>query len=219
MEGQPGLLAFLESRGVDLVFDAGANEGQFGLWLRECGYAGRIVSFEPVRAMFEVLEARAEADGNWDAYRIALGETPGGAAINVSELSVFSSLLAHRDTATSFDPAAAPVRTEEIEIATLDHFAVRYAGARAFLKSDTQGSERQVLLGAEATLPTLWGVQRELPIVHFYAGAWTIAETIAFMSERGFVVAQMHPVNYHPADPVSWVEADCVFRRADPRID
>ncbi len=26
-------------------------------------------------------------------------------------------------------------------------------------------------------------------------------------------------VNYHPADPVSWVEADCVFRCADPRID
>ena len=35
----------------------------------------------------------------------------------------------------------------------------------------------------------------------------------------GGLVAQFHPVNYHHLDPVSWVEADCVFRRADPRID
>jgi hypothetical protein len=34
--------------GVDLVIDVGANVGQFGLGLRNRGYAKRILSLEPV---------------------------------------------------------------------------------------------------------------------------------------------------------------------------
>src|SRR5215210_642812 len=104
----PGLIDFLEARSIDLVFDVGANDGHFGLWLRECGYRGRIVSFEPIRAVFDLLKARADEDGDWEAHPVALGERPGKAVINVAELSVFSSLLRHRAAATTFDPAAAP---------------------------------------------------------------------------------------------------------------
>jgi FkbM family methyltransferase len=215
----PELIDFLRARNVDLIFDVGANEGQFGLWMRQLGYRGRLVSFEPIGELFAVLKTRADEDGNWEAHPIALGARRGKAAINVSEVTVYSSLLGYRDALTTFDPSAARARTEDIAVATLDEFAPRYAGSTAFLKSDTQGSEREVLLGAKATLSTLEGVQLELPIIHFYAGVWTIAETIDFMAQQGFVIAQVHPVNCHPADPVSWVEADCVFRRADPRMD
>jgi hypothetical protein len=57
------------------------------------------------------------------------------------------------------------------------------------------------LLGAKATLPILLGVQLELPILQFYSGVWGIGDAISFMSERGFVVAQMHPVNLPPGRP------------------
>jgi FkbM family methyltransferase len=216
---QPGLVQFLEAREIEVVFDVGANEGFFGLFLRQEGYRGRIVSFEPIRDTFRVLAARAEEDGNWEAYQVGLGEAPGSAVINVAESSVFSSLLAHRSAALSFDARAAPARTEEITIDTLDRYASGYSDRKCFLKIDTQGYERQVLLGAQATLPTLFGAQMELPIIHLYSGVWGLYEGLAFMAEQGFVVAQIHPVNHHHLDPVSWVEADCVFRRADPRID
>jgi FkbM family methyltransferase len=216
---RPSLIDFLQTRGIDLVFDVGANDGSFGLWLRELGYRGRIVSFEPIRAVFDLLRARADEDGDWEAHPFALGDQPGSAVLNVSELSVFSSLLPLRAAATAFDPGAAPARREEVAVATLDQFASAYASRKCFLKSDTQGFERHVLIGAKATLPVLLGVQLELPILQFYSGVWGIGDAIRFMSDHGFVVAQMHPVNYHPADPVSWVEADCVFRRADPRMD
>jgi FkbM family methyltransferase len=215
----PGLIDFLQARDIDVVFDVGANDGHFGLWLRECGYRGRIVSFEPIRAVFDLLKVRADEDGDWDAHPVALGEQRGKAVINVAELSVFSSLLPQRNAATAFDAGAAPARTEAVAVAPLDQFAPDYASRTCFLKSDTQGFERQVLLGAKATLPILKGVQLELPIIQFYSGVWGISDAISFMSREGFVIAQIHPVNYHPADPVSWVEADCVFRRAEPLID
>jgi FkbM family methyltransferase len=216
---EPGLIEFLEVRGIDVVFDVGANDGCFGLWLRELGYRGHIVSFEPIHAVYDVLKARADQDGNWETHPVALGEEAGKAVINVSELSVYSSLLPLRDAAMAFDPGAAATRTEEIAVATLDQFAPEYASKSCFLKSDTQGYDREVLLGAKDTLPTLLGVQLELPILQFYSGVWGIDAAIRFMSDHGFVIAQVHPVNYHPADPVSWVEADCLFRRVDPRLD
>ena len=212
-------MEFLESRGIDVVFDVGANEGFFGEFLRQEGYRGLIVSFEPIHQIFPALEHRASRDGAWEVHRVGLGDAPGEAIINVSEATVFSSLLRHRDAALSFDTRSAPTRNETVIIDTLDSFAARFAERRCFLKIDTQGYERQVLQGAKATLPRLLGVQMELPLVHLYSGVWGLSDAVAFMAGCGFVVAQFHPVNYHHLDAVSWVEADCVFRRADPRID
>ncbi len=58
----PSLAHFLVSRDVDLVFDEGANIGQFALGLRDCGYRGKILSFEPVKSAFCVCQDKAKSD-------------------------------------------------------------------------------------------------------------------------------------------------------------
>ena len=83
----------------------------------------------------------------------------------------------------------------------------------AFLKIDTQGYERQVLLGAPECLLNVLGVQMELPIMHLYEGAWKFHEAVAYMSDRGFEISNIVPVNYDQTDTVSLVEVDCIFRR------
>jgi len=83
----------------------------------------------------------------------------------------------------------------------------------AYLKIDTQGYERQVLLGASKRLSDFVGVQMELPIIHLYEGTWRLHEAVAFMSERSFEISNILPVNYDTCDTVSLVEVDCIFYR------
>ncbi len=210
---------YIANRNIDLVFDVGANVGQFATSLRGKGYTGQIESFEPVASVFNTLAEAARSDPRWNVHNLALGTEPGKATINISDSSVFSSLLPTTNAATAFAETAASRRTEEIEVSTLDHFASLMAGANTLLKIDTQGFEKQVLLGAKSTLSSIKGVLMELPIIQLYEGNWQFHEAIAFMAEAGFVPAQIHPVNFHWIDEVSLVEVDCLFRPRDSRLD
>ena len=209
---------FLLDRNVDLVLDVGANEGQFARRLRERGYKGKIKSFEPVSCVFATLADNARADRDWEVHNFALGAAPERTTINVSDNSVFSSLLPLNEAATAYSPAAVSRRSEQIEVRTLDEVLPRPSG-NIFLKIDTQGFERQVLLGARATLPGLCGVLMELPVMQLYQGTWCLHEALAFMDRADFVPAQIHPVNFHSEDEVSVVEVDCLFRPRKPRLD
>jgi FkbM family methyltransferase len=213
-----GLMDFITSRGVNIVLDVGANVGQFGELLRLKGYKGKIISFEPISAIYQTLAAKAAADGNWKASNFALGAESGNTMINVSSASVFSSILPPTKAAFQHDTKAVVSRTENIEVRKLDDICINLSG-NMLLKVDTQGYEKSVLEGGQQMLPTMKGVLLELPIVHLYEGTWRFHEAVEYMSRAGFVPAQIHPVNYHSIDDVSLVEVDCLFRPRDSRLD
>jgi len=215
---EPDLMDFVRDRSVDVVLDVGANVGQFGGLLRVKGYQGKIVSFEPIHAVYQELAVKAAEDGNWEANNFALGAKSENTVINVSHSSVFSSILPSTDAAARFDDQAAVSHTETIEVRKLDDVGLATSDA-ILLKIDTQGFEREVLEGGRHLLPRVKGVLMELPIVHLYERTWQFHEAVEFMSDAGFVPAQIHPVNYHSADQVSLVEVDCLFRPRDDRFD
>jgi len=202
---------FIEDRGIDVVIDVGANIGQFGKSLRESGYRGRIVSFEPIASAFQVLSRAAAGDGTWEIHQCGLGAASGVAKLNVSELSVFSSILDSTGAGSLHDKRMAVDHIEEIEIRTLDDVGSGMQG-KILLKVDTQGYERQVIEGGRQLLPRVSGIMLELPIIHTYEGVWQFHEAVKFMDDAGFVPAQITPVGYHTMDRVSAVEFDCLFR-------
>ena len=209
---------FLQSRSVDCVLDVGANEGQFGRWLRNHGYSGRIISFEPVSTAYQVLLAEAAGDASWEAKKFAIGDHHGTAPINVGANSTLSSFLSASEVVNPEDARAFKERSETVDVRTLDDFGDEFSG-NIFLKSDTQGFERQVLEGAKTLMRRLCGVQLELPIVHLYHGAWTLAQTLEYMHKNDFTVSQLHPANFLVRDKVSLLEVDAIFRRLDPVLD
>jgi FkbM family methyltransferase len=211
---------FLASRRIDLVLDVGANTGQFAQRLRARGYDKDIISFEPASEPFAELAKAASGDPHWEACNVALGSTPGEATIKIAENSVYNSFRDRTPVAGAFDTKSATVKTESVEVTTLDAVLEGKQNRRVFLKMDTQGFEREILAGASKSLLFILGILLEVPIVHLYEGTWGLADVLVQLKEMGFVLAQVSPINYlRELDPASLAEVDCVFRRADARLD
>ena len=204
----------LRANGVDLVFDVGAARGAYGRELRDFGYEGRIVSFEPMRAPHEKLVREAAGDSAWAVHQCALGETAGRATINIASNSDSSSLLPMANSHREAAPHVAYVATEDVEVARLDDLAAAYLGisSKAFLKLDTQGFEKQVLAGARRTLDRCVGMQLELSFVPLYEGGMLIDEAVSMAYEAGFRLAALDPG--FAADDGRVLQADGVFIRA-----
>lgn len=206
------LLADME---IDCVLDVGANEGQYALMLRDIGYRGRIVSFEPVKANVERLEALSASDPNWDVQPLALGDSDGVQEINVSKWSVFSSLDEIMD-AEHLGAGATLSHRESVRVARLDTiwddlFRAGNCG-RVFLKLDTQGHEFHVLAGAERILNQVVALQIELSVVPAYKGEVPVWEALGRLQQLGFQITGAFPLH---RDKQLLVNAfDCTLRRS-----
>jgi FkbM family methyltransferase len=181
---------------IDLILDVGANQGQFASEIRQCGYAGRIVSFEPLsQAHGELLQSCAK-DRLWDAYpRCALGDHDGEVEINIAGNSQSSSILLMLEAHRSAAPESAYEGKEIAPIKTLDAVAGHYLkDAKApFLKIDTQGFEWMVLDGARDTLPQIKGILVELSLVPLYGGQHLWREVIDRLEAEGFTLWALTP--------------------------
>lgn len=176
---------------IDLILDVGANKGQFASEIRKYGYAGRIVSFEPLsQAHRELLHASA-GDRMWEAHtRCALGDHEGEVEINIAGNSESSSILPMLELHRNAAPEAIYQGKEIVPIKTLDAVAGSYLkdARSAFLKIDTQGFEWQVLDGARDTLPHLKGIMVELSLVPLYDGQRLWREVVDRLEGAGFTL-------------------------------
>ncbi len=203
----------LVDRGVDLVLDVGAARGGYATELREFGYTGRIVSFEPLAAAHADLVRAAASDPRWETRHTALGDVTGRQEIHVASNSDSSSLLPMAEQHRASSPDIGYVGTETIEVSRLDDVAADVVGdARTpFLKIDTQGFERAVLEGAEATVPRLVGLQLELSFVTLYEGGMLADEAISWAYDHGFVLVGLDQGFTDPGGAI--LQADGVFLR------
>lgn len=203
----------LVDRDVDLVLDVGAARGGYATELREFGYTGRIVSFEPLAAAHADLVRAAASDPRWETRHTALGDTTGRQEIHVASNSDSSSLLPMAEQHRASSPDIGYVGTETIEVSRLDDVATEVlADTRTpFLKIDTQGFERAVLEGAEATVPRLAGLQLELSFVTLYEGGMLADEAISWAYDHGFVLVGLDQGFTDPGGAV--LQADGVFLR------
>jgi FkbM family methyltransferase len=174
----------LDEERIDVVLDVGAGDGGWAQGLREHGYAGRIVSFEPLPQSFDALDGRH--DERWDAYRLALGAEAGPRELRVSANRVSSSLLPMAERHLRAAPESAVTGSIEVDVARLDDLDVLRHGERAYLKIDVQGAELDVLRGAAATLAAVRLLEAELSTVTLYERQALLGEVVQHVQEEGF---------------------------------
>ncbi|WP_430013158.1 FkbM family methyltransferase [Microcystis ichthyoblabe FBCC-A1114] len=182
---------------IDLVFDVGSNIGQYAKLLRELGYSGRIVSFEPLSSAYSQLKAVSEKDPLWEiAPQAAIGNQEGEIIINIAGNSYSSSALPMLDAHLESAPESAYSGSETVKLSRLDTIAKDYIKSETksiFLKIDVQGLEKQVLEGATAILPLVKGIKLELSLVPLYESQVLFKEMIHIVEKLGYELYGIEP--------------------------
>ena len=211
-------MRLLKHFGIDLIFDVGANTGQYGLEMRSLGYQGRIVSFEPLTEAFKTLSENSRHDKLWDAINKALGDHDGLAKIHISQNSVSSSLFDILPRHIRAAPMSNYIGDEEITIATLDCMFGQYYedGQSVLLKMDTQGYEYKILQGATNSLPSIRGIQVEMSLVPLYDGESQFIQLIQYLISSGFSLMSIEPV-FRDKSTGQLLAIDGIFYRDENR--
>jgi FkbM family methyltransferase len=182
---------------IDLVFDVGANVGQYAKSLRDLGYSGRIVSFEPLSSAYSQLKTASKKDLLWEiAPQTAIGNQEGEIIINIAGNSQSSSALPMLDAHLESAPESAYSGSETVKLSRLDTLAKDYIKSETksiFLKIDVQGLEKQVLEGATAILPLVKGIKLELSLVPLYEGQVLFKEMIDIIEKLGYELYGIEP--------------------------
>jgi FkbM family methyltransferase len=190
-------LKLLKTYNIDLVFDIGANAGQYAMGIIDAGYTGRVVSFEPLSSVHKKTTESSNKYPNWQvAQRCAIGNKRDEIEINISENSVSSTLLNMLDSHYQGAPESKIIGKEKVQVYPLDEIAPNFiqSSKNIFIKIDVQGFEKQVLEGASSMIQKAKGIEMEISIIPLYENQnWLLPEVLGFMSNNGFKLKSISP--------------------------
>jgi FkbM family methyltransferase len=191
------IVKMLKSNEINLVIDIGANHGQYAKLLRRYGYLGQIISFEPLHSAWTALQCASKNDSAWNVFpRCAIGDMIASEKINISSNSVSSSFLEMLDQHAKSAPDSVYIAEESVDIITLDHALdkiIKDGNERMFIKIDTQGYEKKVLMGATKSINDAIGIQVELSFVPLYENQELFAEILQRLTDSGFSIWSIFP--------------------------
>jgi len=209
-------ISMLRTHNVNLIFDVGANAGQFGVLLRKIGFDGKIISFEPLSDARESLQNISRNDPLWQiALQTAIGEENGEIEIQIAGNSQSSSVLDMLDTHVRAAPDSKYIGKEKVALRTLDSIAPDYMDSNsiAFIKIDTQGYETQVMNGAKKLMSQIVGLQVEISLVPLYKGQCLFDEMLKKLKNDGFELWSISTVFSDP-NTAQLLQVDATFFRA-----
>jgi FkbM family methyltransferase len=214
---------FLLQMEINVVLDVGAFIGNYPIELREAGYRGRIISFEPVPASYDRLYARMHHDSLWCGQPYGLSDDNRETMMNTYARGDFNSLLNLRkdpELAYSLDPSLrsqTPIQLRRLD-AVLPQLIDEIPSPRVFLKMDTQGHDANVVKGAAGVLDNIVGLQSELPAINIYDGMLSMSSTLDYYASCGFIPIGFYPENTFPNIKQIVPEFNVLFNRFEGNL-
>ena len=204
---------WLRNLDIKTVVDVGANKGQFAKTARMLFPNAEILSFEPIRSCFLVLESELKADPRFHSFNFGLGDEEREILIHVYVQDASSSFLEGTALLAANFPLAVPKRGELAIIKRLDDIAPRLdLRERSLLKVDVQGYEMKVLRGGASMLRGFEIILIETSFSELYVGQPLFAEIYQYLSENGFRYTGNVGQMLSPLDGTI-LQEDSVFRR------
>lgn len=181
---------------VDMIFDIGANTGQFGELIYKLGYKGKMISFEPLKSAYETLSANSKTYPDWTpAERCAIGEEDGEIEMHISENSISSSALTMLEEHETAAPKSKYIGVEKANVYKLDSVFDEYSSGckNILVKIDTQGYEDKVLNGAVNSMSKIKGLYMEMSLLKLYDGQILFKELYDRVISYGFELHGIQP--------------------------
>lgn len=195
----PRRMKRIRELGIATVVDVGANAGQYAAGLRDAGYAGRIISLEPLAGAYRDLTAAASDDPLWECLNMAAGAEPARLPFNVASNRTSSSILAMTAEHSAGAPTVTNVATELVTVGPLDEL-VPAVEPPVMLKLDTQGYEARALAGAKRLLDATVLLECELSLHPLYEGQESFAEMVKRLDRLRFALVDLDPFFYDLSD-------------------
>jgi FkbM family methyltransferase len=175
-----------------LVVDVGANEGGFTETVLAIDPRARVLAVEPAPGPAEALRQRFAGDTRVRIDMHAVSDEEGTAVLNVTQNSVFTSLLEPGATLETAYTDAGTMLSERTSVPTarLDDLVDEPI---SLMKIDVQGNEAKLLRGADRTLANTRAILMEVTYVSHYDGDTTFPELHTMMLERDFVLLGLSP--------------------------
>jgi FkbM family methyltransferase len=199
---------WLDLHQVDVVLDIGANDGRYASEIREAGWSGPIVSFEPQPEVFERLTRHMSGDPLWSGRQIGLGSSDSTLTLNAYGMDVLSSFLKKKENDQSLRVIEVDVRRPD---AILDEVLAGHS--KPFVKIDTQGFEMEIIRGFGSRAADIVGWQLELSVEPLYENQPPMEEIIATMRALGFSLWRVLPGLRDP-QTLQAFELDGIFFRS-----
>lgn len=187
-------------READIIFDVGANHGDFALAASVCYPRARVFLFEPLPVLRPVLESQTVRNGGrWSFHPIALGASEGRLPLYVDPANdTIGSLAGFSESYNRMHNQSAGQRITamvEVPIESLDHFCHRERIKHInLLKIDVEGFEFAVLDGASEMLRNTSAIIIELSLVRKAEGKPApLLEMVSRLTEYGFYIVGLFP--------------------------
>ena len=203
---------------IDCILDVGGHFGGTAVGLRDLGFKGWIISFEPNPRNFEKIKSLAAKDPKWRVYNYALGDKNSELELNLPNDGTLTSFLpSNKYGQERFGKNMAISETVMAKVERLDDVineVLQDTGAeRLFLKMDTQGFDVAVFEGTKNCRNKIIGLQSELAVKPIYEGMPNYIEGIKTYSDAGYTLGGVYPVSWLE-DGQTLLEADVVMFRA-----
>lgn len=205
---------------VGIVYDVGANQGQYAQMLRkEVGYKGVIVSVEPIPEMVAILNKKSKADPKWHIEPIVVADVAGDRKFNIMQDRQCSSLSDPTLSETTvYREQTNIVESISVRGVTLESLVSKwrkvYGEARnSFLKLDTQGYDLQILNAANSVRHSFVAFQSEISVKRLYESSCRIERVLEAYRSYGFDISALVPNN--SGNFPDLIEIDCIMIRSD----
>jgi FkbM family methyltransferase len=199
-----------------IIYDVGANNGDFALAFQTAYPQAEITLFEPLAAHVARLE-RLKLTGAvpWTIHPGALGANDEEWEIQVPEgQEAASSLHGFGSDYLKHNPSAGNTSRQICQVRRLDALPALHAGEIDLLKIDVEGFEFAMLEGASTTLLRVHNVVVEVSLLrHANESGCPIARMVQLMDKAGLRLFRMDPTIVNEKISPFPLEYDLYFTR------